>query len=100
MCGKRHSATAAGGPDICPAPGDFLQVHVPPASDEPSRNNVHRAALGSGGRIDREKLGSERDDVSHAGKASRLAQGIASEAQRRSPLVELAPFLTHVMRAI
>ena len=70
MGGERNAAPASRRPDVGATPGDLLERHVPPASDEPLRHEVDRAAFGTGGRVDGEQFGGERDDVCHYGKAS------------------------------
>src|SRR6185295_17078151 len=64
--------------------------------DEPFRDEIDRRAFGAGGRIDREELRSQRDDVGHAAKLANPVSGsqfsgehAASEIEERG--IELDP---------
>jgi len=65
---NRTIAGRAGAPDVGSSARDLLEGDVPPARDQPARNEIDDTGLGSGGRLNRQQLRGERYDVGHARK--------------------------------
>src|SRR5947209_3341757 len=87
MRGESHSASAAAGPDVRAPARNLLQIHIPPARHEPTRDKIDRAAFSAGRGIDTQQLRRERDDVSHDAK---LAAPIRAANTMDAAIVRLA----------
>ena len=72
---ERDAAPAARCPDVRASARHFLESDVPAARDEPARDEIDRAALGAGRRVDSQQLRGERDDVGHDAKLARPKYG-------------------------
>jgi hypothetical protein len=68
MRGERDAAARTRGPHVAAPLRDFLHVHVPAARDQPAGDEIDGGSFGAGGRLQRDQLGGESDDVGHAGK--------------------------------